>query len=182
MLGAAFFVAGSAAIAYVSRASLRTPGSHGFYRFFAWECLLALFLLNAWRWFDHPFSAAQIISWLLLIVSLFLVIQAALMLRSRGRPDDERTDAPLVGIEKTTTLVTSGAYRFIRHPLYSSLLFLGWGIFFKHAWWAAGLLAAAATLLLIATARVEERENIRYFGPAYREYMKRTKMFVPFVF
>ena len=31
---------------YISRASLRKPGSHGFYRFFAWECILVLFLLD----------------------------------------------------------------------------------------------------------------------------------------
>jgi hypothetical protein len=33
-------------LGYVSRKSLRVPGSHGFYRFFAWEIILALFLLN----------------------------------------------------------------------------------------------------------------------------------------
>jgi protein-S-isoprenylcysteine O-methyltransferase Ste14 len=48
-------------------------------------------------------------------------------------------------IEKTTILVTTGAYRYIRHPLYSSLLFLAWGIFFKAPSWPGGLLALAAT-------------------------------------
>jgi protein-S-isoprenylcysteine O-methyltransferase Ste14 len=32
------------------------------------------------------------------------------------------------------------------------------------------------------TARVEEAENCRFFGAAYREYMKGTKIFVPFLF
>jgi protein-S-isoprenylcysteine O-methyltransferase Ste14 len=40
----------------------------------------------------------------------------------------------------------------------------------------------AATLFLLATAKVEESENVRYFGTAYAEYMKRTKMFIPFLF
>ena len=40
------FVVVSAVIVYVSRASLRVPRSHGFYRFFAWEVILALTLLN----------------------------------------------------------------------------------------------------------------------------------------
>jgi protein-S-isoprenylcysteine O-methyltransferase Ste14 len=48
--------------------------------------------------------------------------------------------------------------------------------------WPGGLLALASTLLLLATAKAEESENIRYFGPAYSEYMKRTKMFIPFLF
>jgi hypothetical protein len=39
-----FFV--SIGLGYISRGSLRTPRSHGFYRFFAWECIVALFLLH----------------------------------------------------------------------------------------------------------------------------------------
>lgn len=66
--------------------------------------------------------------------------------------------------------------------MYSSLLFLAWGIFFKAPSWLGGLLALAATLFLVATSRVEEAENLRFFGEAYREYMKQTKMFIPFLF
>jgi protein-S-isoprenylcysteine O-methyltransferase Ste14 len=35
---------------------------------------------------------------------------------------------------------------------------------------------------LIITAKKEEIENIQYFGEKYREYMKHTTMFVPFIF
>jgi protein-S-isoprenylcysteine O-methyltransferase Ste14 len=98
-----------------------------------------------------------------------------------GEQDAQRDDAPMLDFEKTTTLVTTGVYRYIRHPLYSSLFLLGWGIFFKDPSWFGGGLAAAATLLLVATAKMEERENLRYFGAEYREYMQRTKLFVPFI-
>ena len=40
------FAITSAALGFVSRASLKAPRSHGFYRFFAWECILALFFLD----------------------------------------------------------------------------------------------------------------------------------------
>jgi protein-S-isoprenylcysteine O-methyltransferase Ste14 len=43
-------------------------------------------------------------------------------------------------------------------------------------------LALICTGFLVATARVEEGENIRYFGDEYVDYMKHSKMFVPFVF
>ncbi|MBN1310020.1 MAG: isoprenylcysteine carboxylmethyltransferase family protein [Anaerolineae bacterium] len=176
------FIVASAGIIYVSRASLLRPGSHGFYRFFAWELLVVLFLLNMRKWFVDPFSLHQIVSWSLLLFSLFPVIQGMGLLRQRGKPDEARDDAPMVGMEKTTVLVTEGIYRYIRHPLYSSLFFLGWGIFFKVPDWLGGVLAITATIFLILTARVEEGENVRYFGSAYQEYMKRTKMFVPFLF
>jgi protein-S-isoprenylcysteine O-methyltransferase Ste14 len=34
----------------------------------------------------------------------------------------------------------------------------------------------------VVTARSEEAENVRYFGAAYQEYVRRTKMFIPLVF
>jgi protein-S-isoprenylcysteine O-methyltransferase Ste14 len=77
--------------------------------------------------------------------------------------------------------VTEGIYSAIRHPLYSSLLFLDWGIFFKSPSLRGGLIALVASVFLRATAKVEERENLRTFGEAYREYKARTKMFVPFL-
>ncbi|MFC1726412.1 methyltransferase family protein [candidate division KSB1 bacterium] len=88
----------------------------------------------------------------------------------------------LLGIEKTTVLVTTGAYRYIRHPLYSSLLFLTWGAFFKHLSLLGITLAVISTVFLVITAKIEETENLRFFGEAYQSYMKKTKMFIPFIF
>ena len=101
-----FFVA-SAGIVYVSRASLCVPRSHGFYRFFAWEFIIALVLLNLERWFHNPFSIYQVISWLLLIVSIFLVAHGVHLLRTTGKPDEKRIeDVPMIGIEKGIPCVT----------------------------------------------------------------------------
>jgi protein-S-isoprenylcysteine O-methyltransferase Ste14 len=175
----------SAALAYVSRASLKVPHSHGFYRFFAWECILALFFLNFisfQQWFGDPFSVRQIISWLLLFSCIVPAIYGLHLLHTRGRPDALRSgDAPTLWIEKTTQLVTTGVFKYIRHPLYSSLLLLAWGVFFKHPSWVGGGVVLGATAFLLATAKVEEDENVRYFGAAYRTYMQHTKMFIPFV-
>jgi len=183
VLKLAFFVVVSAVFAYISRASLPVPRSHGFHRFFAWECILALFLLNVERWFRDPFSVPQIVSWLLLIVSAFLVILGVRLLRRSGKPDGTREEAPLLAFEKTTTLVVEGIYRYIRHPMYSSLLFLAWGIFFKDVTsWAGIGLVVAATFFLTMTAKAEEGEDIRFFGTAYQDYMRRTRMFIPFLF
>jgi protein-S-isoprenylcysteine O-methyltransferase Ste14 len=162
------FVLATIGITWVSRSSLRDVQFHGFYRFFAWETILILFLVNMNYWFVDPFSLRQIISWSFLIVSLVLIYQGVQLLRRKGRLDQERNDTALVGIEKTTELVTTGVYHYIRHPFYSSLLFLGWGILLKNVNWIGILL--------------EEIENIQFFGENYQEYMKRTKMFVPFIF
>jgi protein-S-isoprenylcysteine O-methyltransferase Ste14 len=170
-------------IIYVSRASLRAPGSHGFYRFFAWEFILALTLLNVTVWFRDPFSWHQIVSWVLLIACCVPLALGVRALTSRGRPVEHREgDASLLAFEKTSALVTTGIYRYIRHPLYSSLLILAWGVFFKAPSWPGIGLSLAATLALVATARADEAECTRFFGPAYQDYMQHTRMFVPFLF
>jgi protein-S-isoprenylcysteine O-methyltransferase Ste14 len=174
MIQLVVFAVGSAGIILLSRDSLRDPGAHGFYRFFAFETILALFVLNVEHWFQEPFSAFQIISWLLLLASLFLVVHGFYLLSVVGRPRDK--------IENTTTLVQVGAYKYIRHPLYASLLLLGWGIFFKNPSWLGGALVVAASLSLWATARVEETENLVRFGASYAAYIKTTKRFIPFLF
>ena len=176
------FIGVSAVLAYVSRVSLTDPRSHGFYRFFAWECILALILLNVGQWFSDPLSPRQLASWFLLVGSLVALVPGIHLLVTRGQPrPDERAEDHLLGIEKTTRLVTTGAFAYIRHPLYSSLLLLAWGAFFKDLSWIGLGLAACATVFLVATARVEEAENVRYFGSAYRAYMRRTRMFIPFL-
>jgi protein-S-isoprenylcysteine O-methyltransferase Ste14 len=182
MLQAVLFIVASIPILIISRGVLRHPKSHGFYRTFAWEVLLALFLLNARFWFVDPFSLPQIIAWTLLVVSLVLIFAGVTTLRRIGKPDEQRQDASLIGVEKTTRLVSVGLYRYIRHPFYSSLLFLGWGLFFKHPSWAGLALAAIATGFLVITGKVEEGEDIAYFGEEYRRYMQKTKMFIPFLF
>ncbi|MFS2055698.1 hypothetical protein ACEN8K_43750, partial [Variovorax sp. CT11-76] len=80
----ALFVAVSAALLYVSRGALRRRGSHGFYRFFAWECMLALILLNLPVWHVDPLAPHQLLSWLLLALSAWLPVHAWRRLRGPG--------------------------------------------------------------------------------------------------
>lgn len=142
---------------------------------------LILFVLNVNYWIVNPFSITQIIAWSMLIISLVLIILGVRSFRKSGHIDLERDDPALIGIEKTTELVTSGVYLYIRHPFYSSLLFLAWGILFKNITWIGIILAITITILLIITGKKEEIENTAFFGDKYQEYMQRTKMFIPYI-
>ena len=177
-----FFSLTSMALIYVSRSSLRVPLTHGLPRFFAWEAIIALFLLNLEHWFRNPFFMNQILSWSFLVISLVLILLGSWTLRVLGKPGVSREDDTLLAIEKTTNLVTGGIYHFIRHPFYSSLLFLAWGIYLKNMSWFGMILVIVATVCLVFTAVIEEREDIIFFGPVYREYMHVTKRFIPFLF
>ena len=176
------FLIFSTGIVLFSWKSFRNTRSHGFYRFFAFEAILAIFLLNMEFWFRQPFSLRQILSWLLLFMSLFLAIHGFMLLRRIGKPDPNIQDQKRLNFEKTTQLVRVGAYRYIRHPLYASLLCLTWGVFLKHPSLLGAGMGAIATLALYATSRAEEAENLEHFGTAYAEYLQQTKMFIPYIF
>lgn len=87
--------------------SLRSFRHHGFYRFFAFEGILILVLLNADYWFQGPFSMRQILSWLLLVTSIALAVHGFYLLHTVGKPRQN--------FEDTTELVKSG-----RLPFHSS--------------------------------------------------------------
>jgi len=168
------FFSGSILLLWISLPGLKNPGSHSYYRFFSWVAILAMFCINMGYWLIDPFSWNQIITWILLIISLVLLIPGVVLLRTSGKPTDM--------LEATTHLVQIGIYRYIRHPLYASLLFLSWGIFFKRPSLLEGCLTMIATAFLYATARADEKECIIKFGQEYSIYIQDSKMFIPFLF
>lgn len=176
------FLAGTAFFVYVSRHALLKPRSHGFYRFIAWECMLALVLLNFPMWTVDPFSPRQIVSWLLIVASITLAIQAVRLLQAIGKPDAQRGEPELLGFERTSALVTSGIFRYIRHPMYAALLYLTWGAYLKDPSLASTMLTAVASVALFITALRDEAECLQHFGSPYAEYMKTSRRFVPFLF
>ncbi len=175
------FAAGTVVLVAISRRSLLRVRSHGFFRFFAFEAILCLVVLHAPRWFARPLAPNQIASWALLTISAALAIHGFHLLRLLGKATAPVASSSLYGFENTTTLVTAGAYRYIRHPMYSSLLFLAWGAAFKSPSLVSVAVGLAATVLLIFTAKAEEAENLARFGDLYRDYVTRTWRFIPFV-
>lgn len=143
-------------------------------RFLAFESLLGLIFLNARRWFVDPFTPWQLLSWFFLASSLFLAIHGFSLIKTKGKPVGD--------IEDTTILITTGAYHYIRHPLYSSLLVFGLGAFLKDPSLLGGGLMGILFLAVMLTARIEEKHNLERFGEDYKQYSEKTKRFIPFIF
>jgi len=184
------FILITAGLVTVSWRSLKASRSHGFARFFAWVALVGVFLYNVPVWFANPFSPRQIISWLLLFGSIPVAIHGFWLLKQIGKPKkasrqpDSGADVDAVNFtfENTSTLVTIGAYHYIRHPLYASLLILGAGAWLKEISLPASLLFVIEVVCLYVTARLEENENRARFGQEYAAYMQKTHMFIPYLF
>jgi protein-S-isoprenylcysteine O-methyltransferase Ste14 len=174
MVKLVLFIVVTIPLVLFSRPFLRNRRTHGFYRFFAFEIILLLILSNIDHWFSNPLAINQVVSWLILTCSAILAVHGFFLLRVIGRPQGD--------FENTTKLVIVGAYRYIRHPLYGSLLFFLWGVFLKDLSLLGFLLTAIGSVFLFATARIEESENLARFGDDYAEYMKSTRMFIPYLF
>jgi protein-S-isoprenylcysteine O-methyltransferase Ste14 len=86
---------------------------------------------------------------------------------------------PTSATRRQHTLVTSGPYRWVRHPLYTvgSFLFISFGMMADN-WFIAGLGILAFIGMAIRTPK-EEANLIEKFGDEYREYMKHTGRFLP---
>ncbi len=111
-------------ILIVSWRTLFTLKSHGFYRFLNWECIGWLFATNYKYWFINPFGYKQILSWIFLALSGYLLIIGVVQIKKIGKPGNNRKDKTLYQFEQTRELIDTGIFKYIRHPLYSSLLFL----------------------------------------------------------
>jgi protein-S-isoprenylcysteine O-methyltransferase Ste14 len=176
------FILLSIPIVFLSRRTLFKINSHGFFRFYAWELILLLVICNYRYWFEDIFSSKQIVSWILLIYAAYTLIVGVILIKKEGKPHHTREDAALFKFEKTTELVETGIFRYIRHPLYGSLLSLTWAIFLKNTTVLLFLISLLSSVFLFLTAMFDEKECITYFGEKYKDYMKRTKRFVPFLF
>ena len=77
------------------------------------------------------------------------------------------------------TLVAHGPYRWIRHPLYTTVAVLATGIPLLTANWFLMIVGPISFALLVIRTRTEEANLVARFGEGYSGYMQRTGRFVP---
>lgn len=125
----------------------------------------------AWASFNVP----QALRWLGLVLGVLTVLAVHWVLSALGRNVTET-----VLTKEHHELVTSGPYRWVRHPLYTSglTLFLALGLM-AGSWFV--LLATAIAFILLRGLVIprEEQALVAKFGERYRTYMGRTGRLVP---
>jgi protein-S-isoprenylcysteine O-methyltransferase len=104
-------------------------------------------------------AGAALLAWAAVLLGRFLVHEAAVV--------------------QDHTLVTSGPYRFVRHPIYAGYLalLLGSAVAALNVWLL--LLAPLSLLGILVQAGSEEQLLARRFGPDYQRYACRTGQLVP---
>ncbi len=88
-----------------------------------------------------------------------------------------------VSISAGHRVIDTGPYRFVRHPSYTGALlaFVGFGLCLGN-WLSIFVLLAPITLAFLWRIHVEERALLDALGQNYRDYMRRTRRLIPFVY
>jgi protein-S-isoprenylcysteine O-methyltransferase Ste14 len=112
---------------------------------------------------------------LILIVGGIIVITGRYQLKQFG--------SGVLNIEENHQLITSGIFRYIRHPIYSGALLGVFGFYLAYRSLIV-LIAVSIIHFLIFKHRLLFEEGIltEEFGEEYKEYMKRTKRLIPYLY
>jgi protein-S-isoprenylcysteine O-methyltransferase Ste14 len=79
----------------------------------------------------------------------------------------------------SATLVTTGPYRWVRHPFYVAAALLFLAVFLVSANWVFSLPGTLVLSALAIRTPIEERHLLKRFGEEYRRYTERTGKFIP---
>jgi protein-S-isoprenylcysteine O-methyltransferase Ste14 len=143
-----------------------------------WGVLLAA-ISYAILW-EGNFWARPLPGWRAVLSVLFLLLAILLSWTStRALGRHLRIDA---GLDSSHELVRRGPYRFIRHPIYTSMLcvLVGTGLMIT----PAPLFLVAACVFIAGTeirVRIEDRLLAGRFGGEFREYQRQVSAYIPFL-
>lgn len=142
-----------------------------------WGVALVLPLIaiySPWlRFADYPLPSV-----LRLLGAIIFIPGLLLLWRSHADLADNFT--PSLFIQRDHQLVTSGVYKYIRHPMYLSFWCWAVGQALLIDNWIAGPLGLLAFIpIYIQRVGREEAQLLTRFGDAYREYQRRTGAMFP---
>lgn len=83
-------------------------------------------------------------------------------------------------VKEQHELVTSGPYAFVRHPIYTGMIFAALGTFLTGSFFGAGVLVFACAVFLWRIGK-EEKIMLELFPNQYPAYQTRTKRLIPFI-
>ena len=130
------------------------------------SCIIYL-LLNA------QFNLFGLIEYILSIVAVIIGLSALFTMKL-----DNLNVLP--SLTKNHELRTSGIYRFIRHPMYTSVLLLSFALMLSNANTTAQIVMIILLIDLILKSNLEEKLLLDRFDN-YHSYQKTTGRFLPFL-
>jgi protein-S-isoprenylcysteine O-methyltransferase Ste14 len=138
-----------------------------------WGCILAFMINPAWLTWSR-LDLPEPLRWLGLALGISAVGLAYWVFSNLGN-----NVTSTVVTRANHRLVTSGPYRYIRHPLYMMGLisYLGFALLAEN--WFIALVTLLAFAVLVVRTGKEEARLLERFGSEYRAYTQRTGRFLP---
>jgi len=141
-----------------------------------WLAAIATFAYLVTPWLDGfrlPFPPW--LRWTGAVISLIGVVLFVWAHRALGR-----FWSPMLEIQPDHRLVTTGPYRHVRHPMYSTFFVICIGLSITSANWIVAVTwFGGFAVILRHRIPDEERMMIDEFGDEYREYMRHTGRLIP---
>ncbi|MBE9524457.1 MAG: isoprenylcysteine carboxylmethyltransferase family protein [Chloroflexi bacterium] len=139
--------------------------------------MLALFAL----YFIEPLGSEWLhvsLPWKLRLLGGFLSLGGTLMLVLTHRALSIHWSTTLQ-FKEGHSLITTGPYGLIRHPMYTSLYIIFIGLAIVSSFWPLWILILLMTIFFFRIASIEEDMMIDKFGDEYVSYIKRSGRFLP---
>jgi protein-S-isoprenylcysteine O-methyltransferase Ste14 len=139
---------------------------------------IAIAIFIAFSGIGHIASGSAMIS----IVGLVLLI-VGIIIRGAAIMTLRRYFTVDVTIVKDHKIIERGLYRYVRHPSYagSILSFLGLGLTYSN-WLSTIVIVLPVLAAYLYRIKVEEAALINAFGDSYRDYSRRTKRLIPWIY
>lgn len=81
--------------------------------------------------------------------------------------------------EEYDTLITSGTFALVRHPVYLGTILLLLGFFMFTLTFSTLILVVSSILYIVIGIVLEEKKLIKHYGEAYAQYRKEVPMLIP---
>jgi len=109
-----------------------------------------------------------------------VVFTIGLWLFWRSHADLGRNWSYTLELRKGHQLITSGVYKYVRHPMYAAALMLGVAqVLILHNWIAGWSSLVSFVALYFLRVPHEEQMMLNHFGEEYQSYMNRTGRIIP---
>ena len=117
----------------------------------------------------------QIIGLALLVLGIVIAVSARISLGTNW------TQSYDYQIKKNHELVSKGIYQYIRHPIYLSVILVYTGGLIISQTYLFTVFLIILSIWAYSHGKREEKILLKQFGGNYHDYMKKTKMFIPFI-
>ena len=114
-------------------------------------------------------------------INLFLVVQVlAIALMPWARRSFQPGQFNIHAEPKEGQMISSGPYKYIRHPMYASALVIIWSGVLGHFSYLNFVIGVIVAVVISIRIMIEE-QNLRAHYPEYSDFSRKTKMIIPFI-